>query len=658
MKFLFRQIVLSSLLMISIAVFGQNSQLKKADAFYARGEYYEALKLYNEVKNAGHKLDIPTQIKMGRCYYNLNNIETAYGIFEELEDYLRGEDLFIYASTAHKIGFYSGAVELYKKVRPQMAGRQSQIDEMIKACEWADKNMTFVPGVTVNPSSLFISGQSFGIQYYDKGVVYSSAIEDPKAKSKKTKTDKQGMTFLNLFYSDLSDGQVSSKKRLFSNNLKFDFHVGAISFTSDMKTMYYTKTVRVKGGNSRLKIYKVTHNGRDWVNEKEVEFNSNEYDNAHPAVSPDDKYLYFVSNRPGGYGGKDLYVVERKPNGTYGTPRNLGPNVNTFGDEMFPYISKDNVLYFSSDGHIGFGGLDIFRAENVNGEWKNVKNMMQPFNSEKDDFGYVIDPTNPLYGFLSSNRTGTGVNDVIFYVLYNEELMKKNEEKTMTSTETKSELPANFITKILSTFNNEPVVGATIVIKDSFTESVVVQGVSGNAGIVSLVIPENFKSKSQEFEIIVSKSNEYQTKRLIVNITEFEDFAQSGIILTPIFNEKDLNDIGEIIIPYRGNEITPAGFSELDRLVVFMKRNPHVVVKLNGHTEARGDQTANLNTSQAMAEKAKQYLLSKGIPSENVIPRGYAERYIKNKCKRGIYCSDSEHLVNRRIEVVVWRFLK
>ena len=659
MKNLFKPILISLFLLASVIAVGQKSELKKADAFFNRKdpEYFEALKIYEQLKERGYVLDIPTRIKVGHCYYHLNNIEKAFEIFGELEDKLAGKDLYVYASTNHKIGLYADAIELYKKARPQMAGQQNQIDEMIKACEWAVENLTYNPNILVNPSTLATFGQSFGIQYYDEGVVYSSASEEKP--TKKTKTDKQGMTFLNLYYSDIKDGEVAGKSRIFSNNLKFDFHVGAISFTSDMKTMYYTKTVRIKGGESRLKIFKVTHNGKDWANEEAISINSNEFDNAHPAVSPDDKSLYFVSNRPGGYGGKDLYVVERRANGTYGQPRNLGPKVNTFGDEMYPYISSDNILYFSSDGHIGFGGLDLFKAEYKNAEWTNVENMMLPFNSEKDDFGYVIDPNNHRLGFISSNRMGDGSTDRIFYVLHREEdiTAKEEEEEVVISTSGTSTFPTAFVSILTSTFNNEPVQGANIILKDPITGNIIAQGASDNNGKISLGIAEQYVRDMQEFEISISKVGEYQPKTVIVNINELEDFAKSGIPMTPIFKESGLNELGDLKIPYSGSNFTQAGTNELDKLAAYLLNNKHVVVKLNGHTDCRGNQSSNLNTSQAMAEKAEQYLLSKGVPQRNIIPRGYGERYPVNGCKRGRSCSDNEHQQNKRVEVVVWRFL-
>jgi outer membrane protein OmpA-like peptidoglycan-associated protein len=145
---------------------------------------------------------------------------------------------------------------------------------------------------------------------------------------------------------------------------------------------------------------------------------------------------------------------------------------------------------------------------------------------------------------------------------------------------------------------------------------------------------------------------------VVGNIMELAEISSAGFSLSPIFKEAELNEISGLAIMYVGEEITPEGISMLDNVAVYLLANPKVVIKLNGHTDARGDRRTNLTTSQAVAEKAEAYLLSKGVPSDNLIPRGYGERYLENNCRRGKLCSDAEHMLNRRVEVVVWRFLE
>lgn len=652
----------------------QKSELRKASGYFDRGEYYMALDLFNKAKEKGADFDVEIRKKIATCYYHLNDIDNAFNSFSEVESKLSGGDIFLYASTIHKFGFYEGAIEWYEKSKAAGANPM-QVNELIKSCRWALDHQSNV-GYLVNPSSLLTFGQSFGIQYYKDGVVYSSAKEGGK------QLDKQGKSILNLYYSDVESGEIQEGSRLFSKNLQFPSHVGAISFTSDYKYMYFTKAVRLKNGNSRIKIFMVEHDGKDWSNEIEISLNSDDFDCAHPAISPDDKYIYFVSNKKGGFGGKDLYRAERKGPNNFGPIQNLGNEVNTFGDEMFPYISKNNKLYFSSDGHYGFGGLDIFSADMNDGKWGNITNLMQPFNSNSDDFGYVVDPKDFDRGFLSSNRVGNKTSDVIFYVRKIGESDKKAtesvpiaglenivvaEEKPVQDVPEQSsssqlvdqnKYPKELRVQVSSTFNGDLVNGAEVKLVDPASGKSVGSGFTGANGRVVVVIPDQYRVEMQEFELVVSKGSEYTPKKMIVNILEIEDINEGGIQLTPIFNDEVLDDISGMSFKYDGDLISGEGSKMLDKLASYMIANPRIVVKLNGHTEARGNRFENLDKSQRMAEKSKDYLVSKGIDPSRLIPRGYGERYLLNKCKRGIYCEQSEHANNRRVEVVVWKLLK
>lgn len=667
----YHSILIFVMVFLPVLATGQSSMYRRANTQFDRGEYYEALQIFNEIVEDGYELDAASKLKVGHCYYQLNNVDEAFNYFMEQEDKLSGYDLYVYALINHKIGFYEGAIDLYRKARSQNPERQGQIDELIRSCEWAMNNQEFLP-VRVNPSSIMTFGQSFGVQYYKDGIVYSSASPEKEGGKK----DRQGRNFLSLYYSDL-DGDNLKNTRVFSRNLVFDYHVGAISFSPDEKAMYYTRTVRVKGGDNKLKIFSVVFDGSDWVDDIDLNINSNDYDNAHPAVTPDGKSLIFVSNRPGGYGGKDLWMADIKPNRTLTNVRNLGPKINSFGDELFPFVSTDNILYFSSDGHVGFGGLDLYRSKNENGVWSAAENMMQPFNSYKDDFGYVINPKDKNRGFLSTNRTGEG-NDGIFYVQYREEesepepksaapvigLMPETVVDTVTIPEVVpveevkvdlSIFPDSFASVVTSSFNGNAIQGANIILTDPVTGNQIGVIASGSNGRFEVPIPDAYRKEGQDIHIAVSK-DEFKTYTLDANIMELKEVGKAGILLAPIFKEPDLNEISGLVIPYEGKTITADGYRKLDQVAAYLLNNPQVVIKLNGHTDARGNMITNLNTSQTIAEAAGKYLESKGVPEANYIPRGYGERYILNKCRRGKLCDEAEHLQNRRIEVVVWRF--
>ncbi len=685
MKYITHYIVFALVLLFSTQYsYAQSKSVKKGDSYYKKGEYYHALVSYNYARTEGESLDLNTQKKVANCYYQLNDIQNAFETFAAIQDKLTGEDVLTYAMVTHRFGAYEMAIEWYELAKKEGAN-PVKVNELIESCKWALNNNVFLD-YRVNPSNIFTFGQSFGIQFYKGGVVYSSSSSDEGSK----KVDKQGKTFLNLFYSELVDNQIQPGE-LFSKSLTFDYHIGAISFTSDYTTMYYTRSVRVKGGQSKLKIFKVIYDGKDWGNEMELPFNSDDYDCAHPAVSPDDKFLYFTSNMKGGYGGKDLYKVERLRGGSYGKVTNLGPDINTFGDEIFPFISKKNELYFASDGHLGFGGLDLYKADDVNGSWKNVSNLLKPFNTERDDFGYVQNPQDSNIGFLSSNRLGNGDSDAIFYVSYigdGEEEKKEPEpepepevgevikleelpEEPVVEVAPQvvpeiveppvvdlSQYPSVFNPIIKSTLGNTPVEGIECQIIDDKTGAVIVSSVSNADGKYNLIIPDEYRKDGQEFELVFAKDGEFNTKRMIVNIMELEDLSKNGVFITPIFNDVELDDLSDMVLYYEGMELTEESVKTLGRLAAYMKNHPNVVIKLNSHTDARGSKLSNLNASQAMGDKVEGMLEERGINGDNMIPRGYGERYLVNKCKRGVVCDEADQLKNRRIEVVVWRINK
>lgn len=667
-KYLILSVILFACLQGTIA---QSKSVKKGNSFYKKGEFYHALVSYNYARTEGEELDSNTKIKIANCYYQLNDIQNSFENFASVQDQLKGNDVLTYAMVTHRFGAYEMAIEWYELAKEEGANAM-KVNELIESCKWAVANNNFVD-YRVNPSSIFTFGQSFGIQFYKNGVVYSSSSSDGNTK----KIDKQGKAFLNLYFSELVDYEIQGGS-LFSKSLDFDYHIGAISFTSDYNTMYYTRTVRVKGGQSKLKIFRVEYDGKGWGNEFELPFNSDEYDCAHPAVSPDNKFIYFTSNKKGGYGGKDLYKVERLRGGNYGKVVNLGAEINTFGDEVFPFISKENTLYFSSDGRLGFGGLDLYKADYVEGGWKNVQNMLKPFNSERDDFGYVQNPQNKYKGFLSSNRTGNGDKDAIFYVDFMGEIESDEpevgdeivleelpEEKVevvvpvvVAPVIKENTLPASFNPIIKSSMGNVPIAGILCEIVDDESGQVIASGTSNSEGKLMLAIPDQYRKDGQEFELVFSKEGDYVSKRMIVNIMELEDLSRNGVILTPVFNDVVLDDLSEMILYYKNGQLTEDSKKVLGRLASYLNANPNIVVKLNTHTDAKGDKLDNLFKSQTMGEKVEGMLVDKGVNDGSMIPRGYGERYLVNNCKRGVVCDESQHQENRRIEVIVWKVNK
>ncbi len=671
----------------------QKKELKRARGFYEDGEYYQSLFYYDSAEELGGELTLDDEKNKARSYYYLNDIDNAYVAFQALESSLTGEDVFIYASTIHQFGLYEDAITWYEKAKTAGANTL-HVNDLIESCRWAMANGTQLD-YRVNPCfELATQGQSFGVQYYlgNQQVVYSSASDNSR------NVDRYGNPFLNLYTSDLENGEVvENTKRSFSKKLQSKYHVGAICFTSDYKYIYYTKSVVVDDYDI-MKIFVSEFDGKDWVNERALTINSDDYDCAHPALTPDDKYLYFVSNREDiGYGGKDIYYVERIGPNEFGDVVNAGSTINTYADEVYPILSKDNKLYFSSNGHYGFGGLDIFVAENVDGKWQNVKNMMKPFNTNHDDFCYIIDPENPDRGFLSSNNYGTNDADVIFTVrvlteedkniqvedmppimgmetlIFNQEELEAQPDEELTEPATETiEMPIEepvieepvieqtvavgvphpFSTEVTSTFNGTKISGAQVTISDASTGDYIGSAHTDKQGRVTMNLDGNKVNDKGDYNVTVKKDG-FKPKSFLASLEEIDDLKNTGIQLTPMFNSTVLEDIGGLVIPYT-DSLTPEAKLMLDKLAAYLIQNPSIVIKLNAHTEAKGIRYKNLSISQKMAEKAQEYLISQGVNGDQVIPRGYGERYLLNRCHRGKYCDKAQHLENRRIEVVVW----
>ncbi len=261
--------------------------------------------------------------------------------------------------------------------------------------------------------------REFSPAFYQNGIVYVTSRRNSGPRDPKT-----GETYLELFYAELDVEGMPMKPQEFSIYLNSRAHEGPVSFNRSGDKLYFTRNNMHKGvrqadkkGLSRLKIYEATKGTFDWENVRELPFNSDEYSVMHPALSADGRRLYFASDMPGGYGGFDLYMSE-KVGDAWSLPINLGPDINTPGNEAFPFMHESGILFFSSTGHKGMGGLDLFMVNISGSKWSKVSNLGQPFNSPRDDFGFILNPEGTL-GFLSSNRAGGYGKDDIYQLRLN-----------------------------------------------------------------------------------------------------------------------------------------------------------------------------------------------------------------------------------------------
>lgn len=385
----------------------------RADKLFERGDYLEALKLYQkELENKGEdgtdKGDL-LKMRVANCFFHLNDVVRAGQVYKAVNPDLMGaEDLTYYAITLIHSGDYDKAAEQVELA--ESLGADPVMLERIKgSCEFAAEVAKEKPVYTANKTKIDFAGFSAGVAYY-KG---RSVILAAPGMGEEALKDSRGYKVTRLYNAVFTGDGTSGRLLPFANELADKYHIGAVAFTSDYKRIYYTRTILKKDGTSILKLMTAEEEGGKWTNIEELNINSDDYSCAHPCLYRD-SLLFFVSDMPGGIGGKDIYMASIQ-GAQCGEIMNLGDRINTMFDELFPFIAKNGKLYFASNGHIGLGGLDIFESQMYSdGTFSAPLNMGRPINSSMDDFALVFRDTTCTDGYVSSNRGGTGYNDFLF----------------------------------------------------------------------------------------------------------------------------------------------------------------------------------------------------------------------------------------------------
>jgi len=583
-----------------LQVYGQNSKLRKAyEEFYA-GHYSSAAdmlkKAYSSTKTKEEKSDL--LFKVGESYRMTNSPKSAelfYGkaIVKGFQDpiiYLRMGEV------KKMLQKYAEAKEEFKKFKEKAPGDRRG-DDGIKSCDIALESIGNSNGYAVENMKFFNSRKSDFAPAYasdDYSTVYFTSSRD--AATGKNVNAVTGEKFTDIFMSKVDRKGVWSQPVPIEGDVNTEHDEGMCSFTSDFKTMYFT---RCRSSNNKAwgcQIFFAQLVNGKWTKEKAVEIAADSVVVAHPAISPDELTLYFVSDMPGGQGGKDIWKVTRNSTGdNWGKPENLGPAINTSNDEMFPYVHPDGTLYFSSNGHIGLGGLDIFKAKQVDGKWE-VKNMGYPINSPSDDFGITF-MAEKEEGFFSSSRTTTGDDDIYAF-----------------------KLPP-----LLFTLNG--------LVKDQKTEqplqgaNVKIIGTDGS----NIEIPTNndgsFKhtlKAGTDYVFIASKQGYLNGKeRETTRGLEQSKEIPVTILLTSIARPIELPNI---LYAFNSHELDPQSMVDLDKLVeLLLVDNTNITIELAAHTDSRGSDAYNNDLSQRRAQSVVNYLLEKGVPRDRLTAKGYGK---------------------------------
>jgi outer membrane protein OmpA-like peptidoglycan-associated protein len=612
--------IVLSFFAISSSIIAQNQDTKVADKLFSRYEYISAVKEYQKLVDSG-KADGYVFKQMADAYYNMFNTAEAIKWYSKATASKQdAETYYRYAQMLKSNG-------KYEESNKQMSKFAALSPNDVRAKSF-NENPNYVPklvqGVTysVTPVKISSDKSDFGAVLYDKTLYFTSA----RSGSKKT-YGWTGEPFLDVYTSIMADsGNFSEPVPLESINHKR--HDGPVTISADGNTMYFSsdsfrdglyekdKQNHLKLGRNNL--YVATKSGETWSNIKPLPFNSKDFSLSNPSLSRDGKTLYFSSNMPGSIGGVDIWKVSVN-GGNFGKPENLGPKVNTEGNESFPFIADDNVtLYFASTGKPGLGGLDIFQINLVKGT--EAVNMEKPINTEKDDFDFTFNKAKNI-GFLSSNRNG---NDDLFLAT---PLCAVDLLVVVTNAKTGVVLD-NAKVAILDAKNN-----------------VIATQYSNNNGEVNFKIecdtPYSIQASKDGFEgnVFSVEKSKGPTAKLPAPLQPIDVIiTPTEIVLQPIYFEFDKSNI------------TQQGAFELDKLVQVMKNNDKLVIFAKSHTDSRGSDSYNLSLSDRRAQATVQYVISKGIPAERISGKGFGESEPVVPCNP---CTEEEYAKNRRSEFLI-----
>lgn len=589
----------------------RSAKLSDADDALERGEYFDAQAIYRKVYNKmTKKKERPARgevaFKMGKCYEKLNMAVNASKAFQNALRYEYPDStLFLHLGRALQgEGKYKQAVEAYEKYLSYAPGNRLA-EEGIAGCRLAiaQKEKPKTRYVVKNAKIFNTKRSDFSPMYLDKNLdqIYFTSTSEKATGEKRSEIT--GMKNGDIYFSKKNERGQWQLPHPAEGELNTDADEGVISFSPDGQTMYLTRARRSETSSTSVEIYTSRRADATWSTPQKFEITSDSLSAVgHPAVSADGKYLYFCSDMPGGYGGLDIWRIDLNERG--GSLHNMGEQINTPGNEMFPYSRTDSLLYFASDGHPGFGGLDIFKAKlNSTGDYWSIENMGLPLNSTGDDFGITFG--NGENGYFSSNRGDARGRDHIYsfelpdiHITISGWVLDKDEEPV-----------ANAVIRIVGDdgSNQKQVARDDGSFKFNLDRGVRYVMKAGAPGYLSL---------KQEF---VSDDAEEDADYAI-------DFFLAAI------NKPQV--VENIFYDFDKATLRPESKTALDEMAQMLRDNPHVTIELAAHTDRKGSEEYNMRLSERRAKSVIDYLIAAGIDPQRLSPKGYGESVPKTVTKR------------------------
>ncbi|OXA98121.1 flagellar motor protein MotB [Flavobacterium oncorhynchi] len=688
----------------------QDQELSRAKRFFEKTYYSESIILYEKlaeekpsqevIKNLADSYFYTNDLVKAQRYYRLliknynNNLDRVY--------------YFRYAQTLKATNNYDEANTFLKEYYAKSTNTEdlAAFEKELKILE----NVTAIgKRFEIKNLALNTPNSEFGAVKYGENLVFAAVKLKPGLFDKKYKWDNE--TYLNLVTIPLKNSNAAdSLTHYFADALRTGMHESNAVFTKDGKTIYFTrnnsknrKKKRDENKISNLQIFKAELVDGKWTNITSLPFNSPNYSVEHPALSADEKVLYFASDMPGTLGSFDIYSVNINK-GAFDTPKNLGPVINTNKREQFPFASSDNKLYFSSDGHLGYGSLDVFAADIIGNEYTKPINIGLPLNSNLDDFAFNID--NNKEGYFASNREGGKGSDDIYWFKEIKDLIVEDCKQFIAGiiTDVDTKLALENATVILQDAENKHLNTITTSVDGKFSFTVSCESsykVSAskenyttaskiltldktrdktNDASLALKSLEVMKKEEKQIaenkrkqELIIEEENKKKTALAAIELKQREKKEKEAAIAVAevkknekvkqiLAQEKDVVKDNKdrlviktdpIYFDYDLWYIRKESKVVLNRVVELMKKYPNMVVEIGSHTDSRGNLKYNEDLSQKRANSTREFIIESGINSKRIQAKGYGESVPIVKCKTDEACSEEEHELNRRSEFVI-----
>lgn len=585
-------------------------KLKTADEQFARGEFFDASKTYRAVYNKLNSRDERPQrgevaYKLATCYRRLNQAARASAAYQNAIRYEYPDSMAWYylGRSLQMEGKYQPAIDAYNKFLEYVPDDQLA-KEGLKGCRQAiasrDRKTRYIVKQDKNLNS---RRADFAPMFLDKSLTTLYFTSSTEKATGDNKSEITGTKKSDIFFSTKDEKGNWKRPEPAQGELNTESDEGIVSFSPDGQTMYLSVARRSPNASTSVEIYTSRRSDASWSAPQKFEITADTISAVgHPAVSPDGRYLYFASDMPGGFGGKDIWrinLLERS-----GSLENLGPQINTAGDEMFPYMRTDSLMYFSSDGHPGFGGLDLFTARlNSTGDRWSIENMGRPMNSAGDDFGITFGEGES--GFFSSNRgDGRGYDHIYSF----------------NKPEIKVTISGYVVDK-----DDEPVPNAVI-------------RIVGDDGSIQKEVARDDGSFKFNLQRGVRYVMQAGAKGYLNVKQEFESDMEEAdadyavdFVLAAVFKPQVVENI---FYDFDRATLRPESKTALDEMAQMLRDNPSVTIEMGSHTDRVGSDEYNMALSDRRAKSVVDYLVAAGIGADRLTWKGYGETVPKTVTKR------------------------